>query len=83
MPSRRRFSGGNRASLHLGVRPGQSPISKWFGFGNISFIRVKPGMDQGLYELPRLQWKTNQEASKKEGLILSYKVLATEAHGNG
>lgn len=28
-------------------------------------------------------WKKNQEASKKEGLILSYKVLTTEAHGSG
>jgi len=25
-------------------------------------------------------WKANQEAAKKEGLILSYKVLTTEGH---
>jgi len=50
---------------------------------NISFIRVKPGMDQAYMNYLASQWTTNQEASKKEGLILSYKVLATEAHGTG
>jgi len=50
---------------------------------NISFIRVKPGMDQAYMNYLASQWKTNQEASKKDGLILSYKVLATEAHGTG
>jgi len=29
------------------------------------------------------QWKTNQEASKKEGIILSYKVLQVEGHSPG
>ena len=50
---------------------------------NISFIRVKPGMDQAYMNYLASQWKTNQEASKKEGFILSYKILATEAHGTG
>jgi len=50
---------------------------------NISFIRVKPGMDQAYMNYLASQWKTNQEASKKDGLILSNKVLATEAHGTG
>jgi hypothetical protein len=50
---------------------------------NIQFIRVKPGMDQAYMNYLASQWKTNQEALKKEGLILSYKVLATEAHGTG
>jgi len=40
-------------------------------------------MDQAYMNYLASQWKTNQEASKKEGLILSYKVLATEAHGTG
>jgi hypothetical protein len=50
---------------------------------DISFIRVKPGMDQAYMNYLASQWKTNQEALKKEGLILSYKILATEAHGTG
>ena len=29
------------------------------------------------------QWKANQEASKKEGIILSYKVLSVEGHSPG
>ena len=28
-------------------------------------------------------WKANQEALKKEGLVLSYKVIMTEAHTTG
>lgn len=47
----------------------------------ISFIRVKPGMDTAYNNYLASQWKSNQEAAKKEGLILSYKVMATEAHG--
>jgi hypothetical protein len=50
---------------------------------SVSFIRVKPGMDQAYMNYLASQWKANQEALKKEGLILSYKVLATEAHGTG
>jgi hypothetical protein len=40
-------------------------------------------MDQAYMNYLASQWKTNQEALKKEGLIISYKVLATEAHGTG
>jgi len=47
---------------------------------NIAFIRVKPGMDAGYLNYLATGWKKEQEALKKEGLILSYKVLATEGH---
>lgn len=50
---------------------------------NIGFIRVKPGMDTAYMNYLASEWKRNQEALKKEGLILSYKVLTTEAHGAG
>jgi hypothetical protein len=50
---------------------------------NIAFIRMKPGMDTAYLNYIATDWKKNQEASKKEGLILSYKVLTTEAHGAG
>lgn len=49
----------------------------------IGFIRVKPGMDTAYMNYLATEWKRNQEALKKEGLILSYKVITTEAHGTG
>ncbi|MGB7067891.1 MAG: hypothetical protein WBD22_00160 [Pyrinomonadaceae bacterium] len=50
---------------------------------NVAFIRIKPGMETAYLNYIATDWKKNQEASKKEGLILSYKVLTTEAHGAG
>ncbi|MGB7202430.1 MAG: hypothetical protein WBD16_09205 [Pyrinomonadaceae bacterium] len=50
---------------------------------NVAFIRIKPGMDSAYLNYLATDWKRSQEASKKEGLILSYKVLTTEAHGAG
>ena len=48
---------------------------------NIAFIRMKPGMDTAYLNYIATDWKRNQEALKKDGQILSYKVLTTEAHG--
>ena len=48
----------------------------------ISFIRVKPGMNEAYMNYLVDQWKGSNEASKKEKLILSYKVLTTEAHSS-
>jgi hypothetical protein len=50
---------------------------------NISFIRIKPGMDSAYLNYLAGPWKANQEAAKKEGLILSYKVISTEGHNPG
>ncbi len=50
---------------------------------NVAFIRIKPGMDSAYLNYLATEWKKNQDAAKKEGLILSYKVLTTEAHGSG
>lgn len=47
---------------------------------NIAFIRIKPGMDTAYLNYLAGQWKANQEASKKEGIILSYKVMSVEGH---
>jgi hypothetical protein len=47
---------------------------------SIAMIRVHPGMDEAYKEYLAGQWKANQEEAKKEGLILSYKVLTTEGH---
>lgn len=49
---------------------------------NIAFIRMKPGMETAYLNYIASEWKRNQEAMKKEGLIVSYKVLTTEAHGS-
>lgn len=49
----------------------------------LAFIRVKPGMDSAYLNYVANDWKRIQEAGKKEGLILSYKVLATEGHTPG
>jgi hypothetical protein len=47
---------------------------------DVSFIRIKPGMDEAYMSHLCGQWKEIQEAMKKEGIVLSYKVLACEAH---
>jgi hypothetical protein len=48
---------------------------------NISFIRMKPGMETAYLNYIATDWKRNQEELKKAGQILSYKVLTTESHG--
>lgn len=47
---------------------------------DISFIRIKPGMDTAYMNYLTTDWKREQEALKKEGIILSYKVIASEPH---
>ena len=49
---------------------------------NIGFIRMKPGMDTSYLNYVAGDWKREQEALKKDGQIISYKVLTTEAHGS-
>ena len=48
---------------------------------NVAFIKMKPGMETAYLTYIADGWKRGQEAAKKEGLILSYKVLTTERHG--
>jgi hypothetical protein len=50
---------------------------------NIAFIRMKPGMETAYLNYLAGSWKANQEAAKKEGLILSYKVISVEGHTPG
>jgi hypothetical protein len=49
---------------------------------SIGFIRMKPGMETAYLNYVATDWKRDQEALKKDGQILSYKVLQTEAHGS-
>jgi hypothetical protein len=49
---------------------------------NIGFISMKPGMDKAYLNYVATDWKREQEALKKDGQIISYKVLQTEAHSS-
>lgn len=46
----------------------------------VGVIAVKPGMDTAYKNYLASDWKKSQEALKKEGIILSYLVIQTEAH---
>ena len=48
---------------------------------DVGFIKVKPGVGLKYMNWLATEWKTEQEALKKAGLILDYKVIETEAHG--
>jgi hypothetical protein len=48
---------------------------------NITYVRMKPGMETAYLNYVANDWKRQQEAAKADGLILSYKVIATEEHG--
>lgn len=50
---------------------------------SIGFIRMKPGMETAYLNYVAGAWKAEQEAMKKEGLILSYKVISVEGHTPG
>jgi hypothetical protein len=43
---------------------------------------MKPGMETAYLNYVADEWKREQEALKKDGQILSYKVITTEAHGS-
>ncbi len=49
---------------------------------SIGFIKMKPGMDTAYLNYVAGDWKREQEALKKDGQIISYKVLTTESHGS-
>ena len=50
---------------------------------NINFIRIKPGMDTAYLSYIAGSWKAEQEAQKKDGNIVSYKVMSVEGHTPG
>jgi len=47
---------------------------------DITFVKAKPGVALKYMEYLAGDWKTEQEALKKAGLILNYMVIGTEAH---
>ena len=48
---------------------------------DITFVKVKAGMETSYFTHIATVWKGIREYEIKEGIILSYKVLLTEAHG--
>jgi hypothetical protein len=63
-------------SVYAQVKRTYRPGTIW----TMAFIRMKPGMDTAYLNYVATTWKAEQEAMKKEGLIVSYKVLTTEGH---
>ncbi len=62
----------------------QQPAAKPYHEGPvwaINFVHVKAGMDDRYMKWLATDWKNEQEAMKKAGYILDYKVIATESHG--
>jgi hypothetical protein len=47
----------------------------------ISLIRMKPGMESAYLTYLTTDWKKEQEAMKKAGLSLSYRVITSDSHG--
>ncbi|HEY8131325.1 MAG TPA: hypothetical protein VII12_05500 [Thermoanaerobaculia bacterium] len=48
---------------------------------DLTFVHTHPGMTNAYLTYLTTDWKREQETMKQEGMILSYKVLTTEAHG--
>jgi len=46
----------------------------------LTFIHTKPGLSLRYMEYLASEWKKEQDALKKAGLILDYKVIGTESH---
>jgi len=53
------------------------------GVWDIGFIRIKPGMDSAYMNYVAGEWKAEQEAQKKAGNVISYKVLSVEGYTPG
>jgi hypothetical protein len=71
------------AALLVGGLSAYAQVKRPFRPGSVwtmNFIRMKPGMDTAYLNYLASTWKGEQEAMKKEGLIVSYKVLTMEGH---
>ena len=49
---------------------------------SIGFIRMKPGFETAYLNYVAGDWKREQDALRKDGQIISYKILQSEAHGS-
>jgi hypothetical protein len=46
---------------------------------SVGFVKTKPGMTNDYYKNLAENWQKTNEAAKKEGLVLSYKILSGPA----
>lgn len=46
---------------------------------SVGFVKTKPGMTNDYYKNLAANWRMTNEAAKKEGLVLSYKILSGPA----
>jgi hypothetical protein len=46
----------------------------------LTFVHTKPGLSLKYMEYLATEWKKEQDALKKAGLILDYKVIGTDSH---
>ena len=86
MKTRRMLAGVLVASLLVVCVSVLAQMSRPWRNGSVwelAFIRMKPGMDAAYLKYVASEWKKEQEALKAEGIILSYRVLATEGHTPG
>ncbi len=71
-------------SLLCPIAIAQQPAAKPYHEGpvwGIDFIHVKAGMKDRYMRWLASDWKNEQDAMKKAGYILDYKVITTEPHG--
>jgi hypothetical protein len=47
---------------------------------DIEYVRMKPGMEPAYLRYVADEWRSEREVMKKNGFILSYRVLQTENH---
>jgi len=62
---------------------GPTPPARSFHDGpvwTITFVHTKPGLGLKYMEYLATEWKKEQDALKKAGLILDYKVIGAESH---
>jgi hypothetical protein len=71
------------ATLLPALAQAQTPVRPFHDgpVWDITFVRTKPGIGLKYINYLATDWKTEQEALKKAGLILDYKVIGTETHG--
>ena len=83
MRTKRFLTAALAASLLLLAASVYAQVKRPFRNGSVwdvQFIRMKPGMETAYLNYVATDWKRNQEALKKDGVIVSYKVLTTEPH---
>jgi hypothetical protein len=72
------------ATAQQSASPAAPPTAKPYRDGavwEITFVRAKAGMGDRYMRYLAGDWKREQEALKKAGYVLDYKVIQTEPHG--